>query len=111
MEARSHLEGIERRSSPRRSLIAEIECRSRGAFSVGRIINVSQGGILMETPEPPEPGTPVEVRFAVQAPQSAGVLESKGIVVRSNAGHGRMAVRFTDLSSPDRETIESYLGS
>jgi hypothetical protein len=65
----------------------------------------------METPEPPEPGTPVEVRFVVRASQSAGILESKGIVVRSNPGLGRMAVRFTGLASTDREAIGSYLGS
>ena len=100
----------ERRRDQRRHFIAQIDCSGQNAFCLGRTLDLSEGGLLMATPELLEPGTPVEVRFAVPVPPHAVTVQAKGIVLRANPRHS-MAIQFTELDDADREAIRKYLGS
>ena len=100
--------GSERRKNPRKYFIAQVDCKWQGAFCIGRTLDLSIGGLLMATTEPLDPGTPVEVRFAIPLPPQAVTVEAKGVVIRANPRHS-MAIKFTELDDYDRDAIRKFL--
>ena len=102
--------GMKRRRNERRQLVVQVDYRGAEAVCLGRTVDLSESGLLMTTPEPLEPGTPVEVRFAVPVHPQAVTVQAKGTVVRANPGHS-MAIRFTELDDADRDAIKRYLES
>lgn len=98
------------RQNQRRLFITQVDCKWQHAFCLGRTLNLSEGGLLIATPEPLEPGTPVEVRFAVPVAPQAVTVQAKGAVVRKDPGKS-MAIQFTELDDYDREAIKRFLQS
>jgi uncharacterized protein (TIGR02266 family) len=79
-------------------------------------LNISEGGIFIETDSPFLPGTELGLEF--QLPQPPGPISTKGVVVRTvmpdNLGDNPapgMGVKFTDLSSDDQKKIAEYVAA
>jgi c-di-GMP-binding flagellar brake protein YcgR len=98
----------ERRSHQRARLLVQVDCRGQSATSLGNSTDVSEQGLLMATPETLEPGTEVLIRFALPIPPKAIVIETKGVVVRSQPQRW-MAIQFSGLPEAYREAIRQYV--
>jgi hypothetical protein len=76
-------------------------------------VNVSLKGILLETTEPLDVGTKLDVSFAL--PGGGPLLRAVGQVVREEPGLDgrppRLGVEFLILREGARETIRSYVGT
>jgi uncharacterized protein (TIGR02266 family) len=86
------------RQQKRLAIAVEVEYRTAGAFLVAYSVNLSAGGMFVETPKPLPIDTPLSLKFAVPGSES---LEVQGIVawVRdtpSTVGPAGMGVRFAD---------------
>ncbi len=96
----------EKRSYVRLPLRTVVTCRMDEHQFTSASINVSEGGMLLETSGGLELGREVELRFSV--PQIPDVLNPRGKVVRREPPD-RMAIQFADLSSEDRKAIQAYI--
>jgi len=67
-------------------------------------VDISEGGMLMETPEALELGERVDVEFNL--PSTSQKLKVEATVVR---GGWRAAVKFTHMDSMDLEAIQRYI--
>lgn len=96
----------EKRSYVRLPLRTVVTCRMDEHQFTSASINVSEGGMLLETSGGLEPGQEVELRFSVQ--NTPDVLNPRAKVVRREPPD-RMAVQFLALSFEDRKAIQSYI--
>lgn len=75
---------------------------------MGRTLNVSESGILLETQEPVENGMMAALNVALRD----DVMELKGTVVRYNEGcEGRFesGIEFFELDERDKEILRKYI--
>lgn len=96
----------EKRSYVRLPLRTVVTCRSDPYRFTSASLNISEGGMLLETSGGLEIGREVEVRFSV--PQSPSTLNPRARVVRREPPD-RMGVQFVDLSFEDRNAIQGYI--
>lgn len=97
----------ERRTSLRAELLVQVECEAKETYSLGRCRNISETGLLVQTPETFEPLTVVFVRF-VLPPPTASRVEPKGTIVRAQAGES-MAIQFVELKEQYRTAISAFV--
>jgi uncharacterized protein (TIGR02266 family) len=104
------------RRLPRLPITLEVSYRTAGAFLVSYSMNLSKGGIFLETQTPLEPGEHVSLKFDVPG---EGPLEVEGVVawVRSNDPSGLpngMGIQFAELDarygSVIDEMVRSFVG-
>lgn len=110
-EADAHLERVkEKRTSPRiRSLNLTSYVPKKGEqqeyiISIGRTLDVSEGGAKLETHRHLDPGTKLELDVAVQDK----IISARGEVVHSeDLGNGLfgIGIRFTDISEEERRLL------
>lgn len=86
----------------------EVEYRTAGAFLVAYSVNLSKGGIFVETTSPMPIGTVLTMRFSVPA---AGTIEVTGVVawIRPSDGEGKpagMGIEFERLDGAHGEIID-----
>jgi len=101
------------RRQPRLPISLAVAYRTAGAFLVSYSINLSKGGIFIETSQPLEPGEHVTVRFDVPG---AGELEVAGVVawVRQDSADGLpdgMGVQFEELDQRYGAVIDEMVRS
>jgi len=89
-----------RRQHPRAAVALEVEYRTTGGFLVSYSLNLSKGGLFLETTDPLPPGTPLTVRFQIPGAGKTLELSAKVAWVRSEAdeeGPIGMGVMFEDI--------------
>jgi uncharacterized protein (TIGR02266 family) len=99
------------RRQPRLPISLEVAYRTAGAFLVSYSINLSKGGIFIETAQPLEPGEQLTLRFDVPG---AGELEVAGMVawVRQQSADGLpdgMGIQFDELDSRWGDVIDEMV--
>lgn len=93
------------RKHPRVRLVTQVESRTSGQVSLGRVENISIGGMLILTKETFEPGTDVLVRFNLP---SGPHIETQGRIQHAKPG-SQMGVHFLDLKEKDLQIITSFV--
>jgi CheY-like chemotaxis protein len=96
----------EKRSYARLPLRTVVTCRDKRHQFTSVSLNVSEGGMLLESSGGLEAGDEVDVCFSV--PPSPGLLDCRARVKRREPS-GRMAVQFVDLAAEDRKAIQAYI--
>jgi len=79
-----------------------------GKSCLGRVANVSLGGLLVRTANTFEPGTPVTIRFHMRLPPDSHFIESPGKVVHAEPG-ARMGIQFLQLQDLARRALSNYI--
>jgi hypothetical protein len=111
--AEAHLESVrEKRASPRiRSLnlasyVPKKDERQQYIISIGRTLDVSEGGAKIETHRKLDLGVQLELEIAVENQ----IISAKGEVLYStDLGHGLFGtgIRFTSIAEEDRQLLQS----
>jgi uncharacterized protein (TIGR02266 family) len=99
------------RRSPRLPIKLRVEYRTAGAFLVSYSVNLSKGGIFVETPSPLPVGSQLELQFEVPG---AGELTVEGLVawVRQGEFDGLpdgMGVQFDQLDRRYGDVIDGLV--
>ncbi len=99
------------RRQPRLPISLEVAYRTAGAFLVSYSVNLSKGGIFIETSQPLEPGERVSLKFDVPG---AGTLEVEGEVawVRTGSLDGLpdgMGIQFDALDAEYGSVIDEMV--
>jgi len=107
----------ERREHPRVQLVVKVTNKSTKEFHYFYSRNVSLGGIFLETRQPYQPGTDVELDFFVPAGEKRQRVLTNGKVARvveyldaqkENVAPG-MGIKFDELSSETMGAISTYV--
>jgi len=107
--------GSEKRITKRVAVELKVDCKYEGNFLFENATNISENGIFIETKEPKQPGTMVNLQF--ELPESQKKIEVLGKVIWVNpyrAGSGKdynpgMGIRFEDLKENDKDKILSLV--
>lgn len=78
--------------------------RTAGQRTVSRADSVGMGGIFLYTPDPPSPGSVIELLFDLKS----GEVRARGIVRHSHPGRG-MGVQFVQMQPADRARLNKFL--
>jgi DNA-binding response OmpR family regulator len=104
--AACHVEAPNKRHHPRVPLEAEIQCKCGQTQFSANMVNVSEGGALLEPSNGLKPGRRVEARF--ELPPSLVPLTPVCKVVRTEPSN-HMGVEFVDLRSSQRLAIREFV--
>jgi len=101
-----------RRRHERLRLPLQVAYRSTGSFLVSYSVDLSQGGLFLETTRPREIGTELDLRLAI--PGAEQDVRLRGIVqwVRAEAEHGQppgMGIEFKDVEQSCGSLIDSLI--
>jgi uncharacterized protein (TIGR02266 family) len=102
------MDGIEKRLFPRHPVLVEIEYVSDSPRLRARVVDLSEGGVFVDTLNPLEIGAPVRLSFRLADAPDARPIEGDGTVSWNQPMVG-MGIRFTDLREEDRQRIRQYL--
>ncbi len=105
---------IERRSSPRFTLKQFIDLSSDGEdFIQAKGMNLSAGGLSIETSSPLDPMAPIFVMLGVPEANGERILKVEGYVAHSHMDGGKCVagICFTDIAPDDKEAIDAYIQS
>lgn len=95
----------------RRELNTIARVTSEGSVKLGKMLNVSSNGMLIEIETPIAIGRPVEVEFLL--PEEARPLRASGKVVRRTNEldhfHPAFGIRFTEISEVDQVRIDGFV--
>jgi CheY-like chemotaxis protein len=95
----------------RRELNTIARVTGEGAVRLGKMLNVSSNGMLIEIEIPIAIGRPVEVEFFL--PEDAKPLHAAGKVVRRTNDldhfHPAFGIRFTEMSEVDQVRIDGFV--
>ncbi len=99
------------RRQPRLPITLKVQYRTSGSFLVSYSVNLSKGGIFLETAEPLAVGETVQLAFDVP---KAGALEVEGVVawVRQGSTDGMpdgMGIQFTQLDERYGEVVDAMV--
>lgn len=98
----------EQRKSPRASLIVQVEFKTTRDYTLGHSQDISEGGLLVTTPETVEPPSEIVIRFNLP-PYTPGVfIESQGVVTHVRPGE-YMGIQFLQLTDRQREAIVKFV--
>lgn len=78
------------------------------AQGMGRTLNLSESGILLETTMQMEPGQAVDMEIALQN----DLINARGVVAHSSAAdkdHYQTGIEFTKISNADMEILKNHL--
>ena len=102
---------VERRNSQRVGLIARVNYKTVDDLFSEFARNVNEGGLFIETEEPPEIGSAIALEF--QIPETDSPIQVLGRVVRISDGFGHeppgMGVQFENLDTEARATINELV--
>lgn len=95
----------------RRELNTLARVTSEGALRLGKMLNVSANGMLVEIETPIAIGRPVDVEFLL--PEDPKPLRAAGKVVRRTNEldhfHPAFGIRFTEISEVDQVRIDGFV--
>ena len=93
------------RKHPRVTLVTQVESRAGGQVCLGRVENISVGGMLVLTRDTFKAGSEVVVRFNL----SGGAhVEAAARVMHTKPGE-QMGIQFVDLPDEARRAIAAYV--
>ena len=100
---------IEKRLCFRKPIGIEVGCLIRGQFSTAHTIDISEGGMFVETVEPLPPGTDIELAFLLLKPDK--ISRINGEVVRKVYTTDRtgIGVKFKNIDEATKNLIRSIL--
>lgn len=93
------------RKHPRVNLVTQVESLAEGRISLGRVENISVGGMLVLTRETFEAGSEVVVRFNLP---DGGHVEAAARVMHTKPG-AQMGIQFLNLTEEDRRAIAGFV--
>ena len=96
------------RKTQRAVLLVQVEISASGEFSLGRVQNVSEGGMMVLTHNPLDPKKEVTTRLNLPAPPPEYHIECQGVVVRIQPGTN-MAIEFRELKEEHRKAIAEFI--
>lgn len=104
----------EQRKHSRVPVYAEVKYDQVAEDITEHIINISRGGLFIETFSPSELGTLLKISFYL--PDSGHTFEVTGAVVWSRklptaAGPPGMGIEFKDINPHDADMLEGYINS
>ncbi len=100
--------GDEKRQGSRSFAITDVTFDHKGMQYEGRINDISQGGLYIDTINPLPEGSSVGFQFKLPGDESGGPVSGEGRVVWMNHLQG-MGICFTRLSDEDRARLKAYL--
>lgn len=102
---------VERRNSERVGIVARVDYKTVDDLFSEFAHNVNEGGLFIETDEPPELGTAIALEF--QIPETEAPIQVMGRVVRTSDGLGGeppgMGIQFENLDARARTTINALV--
>jgi hypothetical protein len=101
MATTNDLRRYPRVSSPKGTILA---WQSASKRNVSRVANLGLGGLYIRTPEPPPPGTFIQLLLDVPA----GEVRARAVVQRSKPKEG-MGVKFVAMQQEDRARFIRWL--
>lgn len=103
-------EPSERRTAPRKPLVAQIYMTNQSEVSTGLCRDISVGGMQVLCDSIPG-AVGSQVQFNVAPPKESGLAPfvAKGMIVRVLEDRRGFSFRFVDLSSEAKQSIESYI--
>ncbi len=111
MERISRLLKVIYRRGPRLLVIMETICSDSQNLIFGNILNLSENGVFVETNDPVEAGTPLDLEMIL--PGSRDLLLIKGKVARQHTLAGKvrygLGVQFRDMDAAARRAIQQYI--
>jgi uncharacterized protein (TIGR02266 family) len=101
----------ERRTTKRAALKLKVDCEYEGNFLFENATNISEHGIFIETDEPHQPGTAINLQFEI--PEIKKKINVKGEVIWINPArpgadknyNPGMGIKFLNLKENDRDKI------
>ena len=102
---------MENRSSPRLPISMEVVYQRGNKFITSYLYNLSRSGAYIQTPDPLDPGTQIDISFRIpRLGDSFHVM----VTVTWNQGPERsfrpgMGVRFDKMSAEDRQRLDDFL--
>ena len=100
--------GDEKRQGSRSFAIAEVTFDHQGMHFHGRINDMSQGGLYIDTINPLPEGSSISFQFKLPGDESGGPISGEGRVVWKVHMQG-MGIYFTRLSDEDQDRLRAYL--
>lgn len=99
------------REQPRMPYVVAVEFRSASSFLITYSLNLSRGGLFVETPQPYAPGTPLDLSFRIPG---AGEVPLSGTVAwrrepGSPDGPAGVGVEFTDITAQLGDLIDQLV--
>ena len=101
MATTNDLRRYPRLSSPKGTILAWQSARKK---DVSRVVSLGLGGLYIRIPEPPPPGT--FIQLLLDGP--TGEVRARAVVQRSNPKEG-MAVKFVAMQQEDRARFIRWL--
>ena len=106
---------IERRAHPRVELRIDVNYGNVGLFHTNSILNISQGGLFIQTDSPLDLGTEIEVTFTL--PGSTREIRATGLVVWRHAPtHSKisshtpgMGIKLKRIAAQDLALIREFV--
>lgn len=98
----------EKRQGSRSFAFAEVGYDHKGMHFLGRINDLSPGGMYIDTINPLPEGSAISFRFSLPGDESESPISGEGQVVWMVHMQG-MGVSFTRISDDDRDRLKSYL--
>jgi len=98
----------EKRQGSRSFAITEVTFEHKGMRYHGRINDMSQGGLYIDTINPLPEGSDVTFQFGLPGDESGLPISGEGRVVWTIYMQG-MGIRFTRLPDKDQERLKAYL--
>jgi type IV pilus assembly protein PilZ len=101
----------QQRAFPRRPVRLSVRVRSERGFATERAIDLSRGGMFIQTDDPPPVAAALEVELHL--PDGRPPVTSRGVVVhRRLPGRGSVpgaGVQFADASDAFRDRVDRYM--
>lgn len=99
---------VERRRSKRITLLTQVQTLGPELQSLGRTEDISEGGLLIQSPETFAPNTEVTFRFNLPPIPPGRPIEGQGMIVRAEPGI-KMGIQFLLLTDADRKAIAEFV--
>lgn len=111
LERISRLLKVAYRRGPRLLVIMETICSDSQSLIFGNILNLSETGVFVETNDPVDIGTTLDLELIL--PGSRDLLLIKGKVARQHTLAGKvrygLGVQFRDMDAAARRSIQQYI--
>jgi len=98
----------EKRQGPRSFAVADVGFDHKDMHFQGRITDLSDGGLYIDTINPLPEGSPISFRFGLPGDESECPISGEGQVVWMAHMQG-MGIRFIRMSGDDRDRLKAYL--
>ena len=101
-----------RRAHERVRLSLEVAYRSTGSFLVSYTVDLSRGGLFLETEQPRSVGSELELRLAIPGANDEVLLTGEVVWIQQEPAPGKpmgMGVRFTDLERSFGDVIDGLV--